>query len=798
MPQDQRLTSAYNDKLEPSVSDISRRVPVLESISREQADLRDYLDIVLKRKWFIAAFVLITTLLVALYMYRLPSIYEAQTTIRIEPRNESFLRSKDIVINTGNDPAYRQTQLKLLENPQLMRQLTLTLDLPHTPDFLGASSSVSTSSARRQIPSSDKASSVLSLAGADVENLTAEQRAALAPYVTALLASLSFEPVVGTNLVNIRFRHTNPALAMKITDTLARLFIESDTKLETLGTQNAASLLAKQIADLQADIRKLEDERINYIKSHELPLGEGKGQNLTTERLGTLSSELLAAENERENLQATYEAARRSANPWNIPQIQENKDIQELRKQIRTLEQRRSALLIKYTPAWPEVMQVEEEIKGLKQDLEQAPQEIITAMRMRYETAQAREEGLRRTYFKEHGAANQQSQAGIELGDINQKLETNKQLYNALFQRQKELEIHSSGRSENVRIETPSELPLTPSSPARLRTIFLSFLLSLGGGVGLAILLHRFTGAVASAEEVTLYTQLPMLAVVPATRKQFLPLRKRDEANQQGEGTALALIDDSRSPLSEAYRHLRTSLLKSSTLRAPKSLLVTSGMALEGKTTTAINTAAIFALTGKDVLLIDCDLRRPRVHGHFGLSESPGLTDCLAGKLDVHSALRPYDKLPNLKIITAGQVPLNPAELLGSDEMCKLLETMGDYFDHIIIDSPPAISFTDAAILSTLVDGVLIVVRESKSSRKTVRRVKQQLADIGANIYGVILNDAKTSRPEYYDGYYGSYYRASERIETATIEHSVQTSTWVSIESSEIEQAFKKFRREDN
>lgn len=782
MPQDQRLTSAYNDKLQHPVSDISTRMPALEAIPREQANVREYLAAVLKRKWFIIAFVLITTLLVALYMSRLPSIYEAQTTIRIEPRNESFLRSKDIVINTGNDPAYRQTQLKLLENPQLMRQLALTLDLPHTQGFP---------------VSSPPSSSALPLAGTNAESLTAEQRAALAPYVNALLTNMTIEPVLGTNLVNIKFRHTNPALAMKITDTLARLFIESDTTQETLGAQNAAALLAKQLADLQADIKKLEDERVAYIKSHELPLGEGKGQNLTTERLGTLSSELLAAENERENLQAAYESARNSANPWSIPQIQENKDIQELRKQIRSLEQRRAALLIKYTPAWPEVMQVEEELKELRQNLERAPQEVITAMRLRYESALAREEGLRRTYFKEHGAANQQSQAGIELSDINQKLETDKQLYSALFQRQKELEIHSSGRSDNVRIETPSELPVTPSSPARLRTVFFSFLLSLGAGIGLAILLHKFDGAVESAEEVTLYTQLPMLAVVPATRKQFLSSRKKDAANQEGDGTALALMEDARSPLSEAYRHLRTSLLKSSNLRAPKSILVTSGMALEGKTTTAINTAAIFALTGKDVLLVDCDLRRPRVHGHFGFPESPGLIDCLAGKIDVHSALRPYDKLPNLKIITAGQVPLNPSELLGSDEMGKLLETMGDYFDHIIIDSPPAISFTDAAILSTLVDGVLIVVRESKSSRKMVRRVKQQLTDIGANIYGIILNDAKADRPEYYD-YYGSYYRTSERIETATVEHSVQTSTWVSIESSEIEQAFKKFRREDN
>jgi succinoglycan biosynthesis transport protein ExoP len=762
-------------------------MPVVENISREQTNLREYLDILLKRKWLIIGIVTITTLLVTLHMYRLPSIYEAQTTIRIEPKNESFLRSKDIVINTASDPAYRRTQLRLLENPQLMRQLVLTLDLQHHPEFLG------------QTSTSEAQMSALPAAGANAENLTATERAQLAPYVNALLANLTFESIAGTNLVNIRFRHADPATAMKVTDTLARLFIENDTNQETLGAKNTATQLAQQLADLQMGIKQQEDERLNYIKNNQLPLGEGKGQNLTAERLGTLSSDLLAAEKERGNLQAAYEAARQAKNPWAIPQIQENKDVQELRVQIRGLERKRVALLTKYTPAWPEVVQVEEELKRLKQDLEQSPQEIITGMRMRYETALAREQELRRTYIKEHGTANQQSLAGIQLSDFNQKLETDKQLYNTLLQRQKELEINSSGRSDNVSIETPSEMPQVPVGPARVRNIIFSFLLSMIAGIGLANLLHKFDSAVESADEVTLHTQLPILAVVPASRKRFLSLKRKDAAHPGSDSTSLALTDDSRSPVSEAYRHLRTALLRSSNIRAPRSILVTSGMPLEGKTTTAVNAATTFALTGKKVLLIDCDLRRPRVQAHFGFSESPGLTDCLVEKVDVQSALRTYSKLPNLKIMTAGQVPSNPAELLGSDEMHRLLEMMGRRFDHIIIDSPPAISFTDAAILSTLVDGVLIVVRESKSSRRMVSRVKQQLIDLGANIYGIILNDAKTDHSDYYyDGHYASNYRTIEMVETHTVEHSVQTNAWVSIESSEIEQAFKKFRREAN
>ncbi|HKQ99646.1 MAG TPA: GumC family protein, partial [Pyrinomonadaceae bacterium] len=512
---------------------------LIEPISRERVSPREYLDALLKRKWLIAGIVLLTTLLVALHMYRLPSVYEARTTIRIDPRNESFLRAQDIVINTGSDPAYKQTQLRLLENPQLMRQLALTLDLPHTPEFLGQTS-----------PQAPVKKTLPTVTGETAEDLTAEQRAELAPYVNALLANLSLEPVIGTNLVNIRFQHANPALAMKVTDTLARLFIENDTRQETLGAKNAEMQLARQLADLQAGIKKQEDERLAYIQSNALPLSEGKGQNLTAERLATLSSELLAAENERRNFQTAYEAARRSTNPWTIPQIQENKDVQELRVQIRGLERRLAVLLTKYTSEWPEVIQVQEELKRLKHDLEESPQEIITAMRLRYETALAREQELRRTYLKEHGTANQQSVAGMQLSDFNQKLETDKQLFNTLFQRQKELEINSSSRSDSVSIETPSELPLTPIGPARVRNIFISFFFSLGAGVGLALLLHRFDGAVVSADEATFYTQLPILAVVPASRKRLLlPLRRKEAIDARGDSPQLALIEDGRSPV---------------------------------------------------------------------------------------------------------------------------------------------------------------------------------------------------------------------------------------------------------
>jgi len=224
--------------------------------------------------------------------------------------------------------------------------------------------------------------------------------------------------------------------------------------------------------------------------------------------------------------------------------------------------------------------------------------------------------------------------------------------------------------------------------------------------------------------------------------------------------TALAMIKDFRSPIAESYRHLRTSLLLSSAGTAPRTILVTSSQPSEGKTTTAINTAFILAQTGVEVLIVDCDLRRPRLHVHFNISNARGLTNCLSGEAsETDSVIQSYAQLPNLKLLPSGPMPPNPAELLGSEEMRKLLITLSQKFTHVIVDSPPAISFTDASILSTFVDGVILVVHGGRSSRAVVRRAKQQLLDIGAHIFGVVLNNVKIEKTHdyYYGGYYGYY-----------------------------------------
>jgi capsular exopolysaccharide synthesis family protein len=350
----------------------------------------------------------------------------------------------------------------------------------------------------------------------------------------------------------------------------------------------------------------------------------------------------------------------------------------------------------------------------------------------------------------------------IRYGQILQDLETNKQDLNLLRQRQREIENVATDRVNNVSVTTYSRVPRAPVGPQRTRNIMLALILSLGAGIGLAFLLDYLDDTLKTVDDVDRYLHLPSLALIPATRSESRP-RLKGGAAPESDSTALALTTDARSPVAEAYRHLRTSLLLSSAGQPPRTILVTSSQPSEGKTTTAVNTAVMLAQTGAEVLIVDCDLRRPRLHANFGVSNARGLTNYLSGDRDLESLIQPYDKLPNLKLLTSGPVPPNPAELLGSSEMRRLLGVLAERFTHVVIDSPPTISFTDSSILSTMVDGVMLVVHGGRSSRGVVRRAKQQLVDVGANIFGVVLNNVKLDSTEYYySGYYSSYYAGED------------------------------------
>jgi capsular exopolysaccharide synthesis family protein len=777
MSQDNRLMpmpAVDRTALERPLSDVNA-ARSYGPAANEPTQLRDYLFVVLKRKWLILSLCLVVTSLVAVQMFRQPSIFQAETTIRIEQRKNSILQSDKLVISGPADPNFWGTQLKLLENPALARQVALTLDLQHNPNFFGSQSQGGFFAALRRMISGDQrrtkatpaAAPKLELVGeAQLRDqpLTDEEKAALEPYEDTIIGNLQVDGIVATNLFTIKFRHHDPEIAQKVANTLAEVFANNNLERSTLNTSRQETTLLKEIGELQFKVKHDQEVLFNYARANNLnPTGN---QNLDVEgqRLSNLSNQLLEAENSRKSAEAAYNTAKNAPDPFSIPEVLKSARIVKLRDEISSLKERRDALLVVYTKEWPEVRKIEAALKPKEAEVQSAVKEEIAGLKVRYDSARAHEQSIRNMYMTQRGTTSAQTRAQIEMAAYTQALETNKQYLNTLQQRLREIQAATGDKGNEVSVENYSRLPKSPIGPARMRNVMIAFLLSLVAGIGLAFLLDFLDDTVKSLDDIDRYVHLPALALIPASRSTGGRLKGIAPTSPgHSETTALAMVDDVRSPIAESYRHLRTSLLLSSAGQPPKTILVTSSQPSEGKTTTAINTAFMLAQTGAEVLIIDCDLRRPRLHAQFEVSNTRGLTTWLSGEKDLDGLLHSLPKTPNLKILTSGPVPPNPAELLGSDEMRRLLSTLSERFSHIIIDSPPAISFTDASILSTMVDGVMLVVHGGRSSRAVVRRAKQQLLDVGAHIFGVVLNNVRMETQDYYySGYYSNYYSSPD------------------------------------
>lgn len=413
-------------------------------------------------------------------------------------------------------------------------------------------------------------------------------------------------------------------------------------------------------------------------------------------------------------------------------------------------------------------MELDKQIKVIR---ERAGTTLTTNLTKRYRQAKEREQKLRASYEQQRKETIVQNEAAINYRIIEQEIDTNEGLLKDLYLRMGENEAKLAGIGQmpnNISVLDYAQVPGRPIGPKRMQNVILAFVLSLGAGIGFAIFLSFLDHSIHSIDEVERKLHLPALGAIPlignSARRRLLPSvgalqRRNGNGNGNGHGRPLLINDDVRSPVAEAYRHLRTSVLMSVAGRAPKTLLVTSSQPSEGKTTTVVNMAMVLAQTGASVLVIDADMRRPSLHSIFNLENNRGLSTYLSSGMSEAEALSMIEQTgeSNLYVLTSGPPPPNPAELLGSEPMHRLIRSLESAYTHIIIDSPPVAYFTDSVLVSLLVDGVLLVVNSGSTSREIVRHSRKVLQDVGAKIFGVVLNGVKEdSTHEYYysRGYY--------------------------------------------
>ncbi len=781
--------------------------PPYDDAFGDNRSIQEYLHVVYKRLPLILALTILATAVTAFYMYRKPSIYSATTSLIVDARKPKV---QTVSINLGYDRNYYNTQLKLLRNRDLMYDVVVQKGLYRNPNLLKSQNKGFFSTVRSMFsgskPSSDSGNVLTvsddsTLDGDEAEkfSLTKEEKQRAEMYSGYFLSGVNVAQDEGTNIVNIRVTNQDPKLAAVLANGVASVFIDQDIERETRKARELYDDLSKSIEELKSTLTQQEQQLIAFMRRSDLPLTGESATAFISSRLNNLSSLWLAAMDDRRKIEASYGTAVNSNDIATLPkELVNNQPLQDaqklyreeksrLRERLRNLDEEidkaeatRKELLVRYTEEYIEVKKINEKIKELKaardrikkqgdnvlstenrQTKKRATINVLSGLRARLNAAKKREATLRAEYMREVANANLKGQAERELTTLKREIDTNRRLLDNYTQKQKEQELTiRSTQPDNIKISSKAITPVSPIGPERNRNIVLAFLVSLLGGIGLAFLLDYLDDSIRTSDDIGRHLGLPTLALIPHQEAIVDKQLGSGSNGENGDGSvhslALMALQDTRSPVAEAYRHLRTSLLFSSAGNPPRTILVTSSQPSEGKTTTAINTAIALAQSDAKVVIIDCDLRRPRLHSHFGMSNSHGLTNYLSGDRDTTNLVQTCPDLPNLKIISSGPIPPNPAELLSSSEMKNLLTFLKGNYDHVILDSPPAISFTDSAILSTLVDGVVLVAKAGESSIHLMRRFKQRLAGLGTRIYGVVLNGVKPNSLEY--GYYGYNY----------------------------------------
>jgi capsular exopolysaccharide synthesis family protein len=682
---------------------------------------------------------------------KMTPIYEATGRIAINKPDNNLVTFKDSsqAAVDYSDPTDLDTEVSILQSDLLALQVIKNLNLDKMPEFGGKPSSG---------PEANLAPDPL-----------ATDSVRTGALIGAFKGGLHVALKPNTRIVEIRYTSINPQLAALIVNTLASTYVEQNFKTKFESTMQASDWLQAQLSELKIKVETSQEKLVDYQKQHEI-LGTDEKQNIITEKLGELNKELTAAESIRMEKESLYKLVQ-SADTETVAATAEalesggangSSGLSPLLGALRTKEAdlkiQIAELSTQFGPSYPKVAQLNGQLKEVDTQIQGELRKIVDRVRGEYLAAKQQEDMLNAEFEKQKQEANKLNLNAIDYSILKREVDVNRQLYEGLLEKLKEAGVTAGLKSNNVRLVDIARPPTTPTEPNIPRNLAFGFVLGLTSGIGLAFLLENIDNTVRTTEQAQVISGLPALGMIPLGSKaaaEASATRALGVASSSREAVELVTHARPQSQMAESYRALRTSLLLSNLGTPPKVVMVTSARPQEGKTTTSINTAVVLAQKGVRVLLIDADLRRPSIHKTLGLGPRTGLSNVLTGSTSLEQAILRSAVLSNLFILPAGTPPPNPAELLASSNMRDLLLDLRDKYDHIVIDTPPTLSVTDAVVLSPRVDAIVLVIRSGQTTKQALRRSRDILMQVNARVTGVLLNAVDLTSPDYY--YYYEY-----------------------------------------
>ena len=701
----------------------------------EELDLLAYWRVIQRRKWGVLGLAVFLTLLVTVVVFMMTPIYSSTVTLLVEQNQAKLLSIDEIYSGVSSDQSHYQTQVELLQSNALMEAVVDRLKLTTNPVF---------------DPRAQHSMVKDMLVSLGVGSAKASDQEIRKHVVAALASMVSVEGSKKSQLIKVSVSSSDPQLAASIANTVADVYIEADLEARYKLTQKATDWMNSHLTSLKGKLEQSERALQDYREQHHLIDTKDLSLSGAAGQLEVMLKSLVEARMVRAQAKSNFDqVARAKGNELSMPVIQRNPLVANLMGTVSDQERKVSELANRYGSLHPKLIQAQAELKQAKRNLQIQVSDVVNGLEREYEVARANEAALAGAVAETKQGIQGTNRKEFELTTLERDVKSNRDLYDMFMGRLKETSTASDLQSVVARVVDPAIVSDAPIKPKKRMVISLAFVLSLMLGIAVAFMLEYLDNTVRSAEDAERKLGLPLLAAIPAV--ELLA----------GQSAGLYYRDAPKSLFAEAIKTIRTGILLSGIDHPKKTLVVTSSVPGEGKSTVAIDLALAHAQT-KRVLLIDGDMRRPSVAKVMGLDNShPGLSMLVLGIETLEKCVYKIEG-STLDVLTAGSIPPNPLELLLSEKFKELLAELGEKYDIIIVDSPPVQLVSDAVVLASMATGVVFVLKADATPFQLARRAIYTLQRGGASIFGVVLNQANFKNEEYYGGYgkynYHSYY----------------------------------------